>query len=252
MRRRCSAPTGPSRGAPMSCSMPSRSSIAPIRSPRELHSRRRDLVVVLSAVPQRDALRRRAAADRAVHRDVRHIRQLRRARAAVPGRRAAAGRYAAGMESAARARHDARRFPDSRSTARSRSAMPCWAMPAMCRESSRTRRVSTSPRRRNPPAASSVSPTCRSTSPIRSCGARRRCRRLRTRSRRRARLHQTLLDQLGLEAGAQIKIRQGRGEAVLATQVDAGVPPGVVRIAAAHPSTCGLEGLSGPVTVEKA
>ena len=68
----------------------------------------------------------------------------------------------------------------------------------------------------------------------------------------RARLHQTLLDQLGLEAGAQIKIRQGRGEAVLATQVDAGVPPGVVRIAAAHPSTCGLEGLSGPVTVEKA
>jgi len=39
---------------------------------------------------------------------------------------------------------------------------------------------------------------------------------------------------------------------VLATQVDTGVPPGVVRIAAAHPSTCGLEGLSGPVTVEKA
>ncbi len=67
-----------------------------------------------------------------------------------------------------------------------------------------------------------------------------------------ARLHQTLLDQLGLDEGAQIKIRQGRGEAVLATQVDAGVPPGVVRIAAAHPSTCGLEGLSGPVTVERA
>jgi NADH-quinone oxidoreductase subunit G len=67
-----------------------------------------------------------------------------------------------------------------------------------------------------------------------------------------ARLHQTLLDQLGIAEGAQVKIRQGRGEAVLATQVDPGVPPGVVRIAAAHPSTCGLEGLSGPVTVERA
>jgi len=67
-----------------------------------------------------------------------------------------------------------------------------------------------------------------------------------------ARLHQTLLDQLGLTEGAQVKIRQGRGEAVLATQVDPAVPPGVVRIAAAHPSTCGLEGLSGPVTVERA
>jgi NADH-quinone oxidoreductase subunit G len=67
-----------------------------------------------------------------------------------------------------------------------------------------------------------------------------------------ARLNRTLLDQLGLEEGAQIRFRQGRGEAVLATQVDPGVPPGVVRVAAAHPSTCGLEGLSGPVTVEKA
>jgi NADH-quinone oxidoreductase subunit G len=68
----------------------------------------------------------------------------------------------------------------------------------------------------------------------------------------RARVSQTLLDQLGIEAGAQIKIRQGRGEAVLATQLDASVPPGVVRIAAAHPSTCGLEGLSGPITVTRA
>ncbi|HLX29766.1 MAG TPA: NADH-quinone oxidoreductase subunit NuoG [Casimicrobiaceae bacterium] len=67
-----------------------------------------------------------------------------------------------------------------------------------------------------------------------------------------ARVHRTLLDQLGIDEGAQIKVRQGRGEAVLATQIDPGVPPGVVRIAAAHPSTCGLEGLSGPVTVERA
>ncbi|HMA30216.1 MAG TPA: NADH-quinone oxidoreductase subunit G, partial [Casimicrobiaceae bacterium] len=67
-----------------------------------------------------------------------------------------------------------------------------------------------------------------------------------------ARVNRTLLDALGIAEGAQIKIGQGAGEAVLATQVDPGVPPGVVRIAAAHPSTCGLEGLSGPVTVERA
>jgi NADH-quinone oxidoreductase subunit G len=67
-----------------------------------------------------------------------------------------------------------------------------------------------------------------------------------------ARISRTLLDQLGIEEGEQIKVRQGRGEAVLATLVDPGVPPGVVRIAAAHPSTCGLEGLSGPVSVERA
>ena len=68
----------------------------------------------------------------------------------------------------------------------------------------------------------------------------------------RARIGRTLLDQLGIEEGAQIKIRQGRGEAVLATHVDPAVPPGVVAIAAAHPSTCGLEGLSGPISVERA
>jgi len=68
----------------------------------------------------------------------------------------------------------------------------------------------------------------------------------------RARVSRTLLDSLGIDEGAQIKIRQGRGEAVLATQVDPGVPPGVVRIAAAHPSTCGLDGLSGPIEVERA
>ncbi len=34
--------------------------------------------------------------------------------------------------------------------------------------------------------------------------------------------------------------------------VDPAVPAGVIRIAAAHPSTCGLEGLSGPITVERA
>ena len=65
-------------------------------------------------------------------------------------------------------------------------------------------------------------------------------------------MHRSLLDKLGVAEGEQVHLKQGRGEAVLAASVDAGVPPGVIRVAAAHASTCGLEGLSGPVTVEKA
>ena len=67
-----------------------------------------------------------------------------------------------------------------------------------------------------------------------------------------ARMHRALYESLGLDERAQVRVRQGKGEAVLSAVVDAGVPPGVVRIAAAHPSTCGLDGLSGPVTVERA
>jgi NADH-quinone oxidoreductase subunit G len=68
----------------------------------------------------------------------------------------------------------------------------------------------------------------------------------------RARMHRSLYEMLALADGAQVKVRQGRGEAILTAVVDHEVPPGVVRVAAAHPSTCGLEGLSGPVTVERA
>jgi NADH-quinone oxidoreductase subunit G len=67
-----------------------------------------------------------------------------------------------------------------------------------------------------------------------------------------AQMHALTLAQIGVTAGAQVKVRQGKGEAVLKTAADPGVPAGVVRIAAAHPSTCGLEGLSGPITVERA
>jgi NADH-quinone oxidoreductase subunit G len=59
------------------------------------------------------------------------------------------------------------------------------------------------------------------------------------------------LARVGAAAGEQVRVRQGRGEAVLATKEDDGVPDGVVRIAAAHASTCALDGLSGPVSVEK-
>ena len=67
-----------------------------------------------------------------------------------------------------------------------------------------------------------------------------------------ARMHRSLFETLGLAAGAQVKVTQGQGEAVLTAMIDGAVPPGVVRIAAAHASTCGLAGLSGPVSVERA
>jgi NADH-quinone oxidoreductase subunit G len=68
----------------------------------------------------------------------------------------------------------------------------------------------------------------------------------------RARLNALTLAQIGVAEGTQVKVRQGRGEAVLTAIADPGVPAGVVRIAAAHASTCSLDGLSGPVTVERA
>ncbi|MFO1313507.1 MAG: NADH-quinone oxidoreductase subunit NuoG [Burkholderiales bacterium] len=67
-----------------------------------------------------------------------------------------------------------------------------------------------------------------------------------------ARMHHVTLSSLGVAEGGQVRVKQGSGEAVLAAAADPRVPPGVVRIAAAHPSTCNLEGLSGPVTLAKA
>jgi NADH-quinone oxidoreductase subunit G len=66
-----------------------------------------------------------------------------------------------------------------------------------------------------------------------------------------ARMHRSLFDMLGLAEGGQVKVTQGHGEAVLTAVVSAAVPPGVLHVAAAHASTCGLEGLSGPVSVER-
>ena len=66
-----------------------------------------------------------------------------------------------------------------------------------------------------------------------------------------ARMNASVLAQVGVANGAQVRIRQGRGEAVLTAAVDSKVPVGVVRIAAAHASTAGLEGLSGAITVER-
>ncbi len=66
----------------------------------------------------------------------------------------------------------------------------------------------------------------------------------------RARMNALTLQRIGVAEGGTVKVRQGRGEAVLTAQIDAAVPSGVVHIAAAHPSTCGLDGLSGAIVVE--
>jgi len=58
-------------------------------------------------------------------------------------------------------------------------------------------------------------------------------------------MNASVLAQLGIVDGARVKVRQGRGESVLAASADPNVPAGVVRIAAAHVSTCGLEACPG-------
>ena len=65
-----------------------------------------------------------------------------------------------------------------------------------------------------------------------------------------ARMNAAMLTQLGAAAGKRLRIRQGAGETVLASQLDAGVPDGCVRIAAAHPATAGLGAMHGVITVE--
>jgi NADH-quinone oxidoreductase subunit G len=65
-----------------------------------------------------------------------------------------------------------------------------------------------------------------------------------------ARMSALTLERLGVAEGATLRLRQGRGEAMLTARRDETVPTAVVRVAAAHPSTCGLEGLSGPISVE--
>ena len=67
-----------------------------------------------------------------------------------------------------------------------------------------------------------------------------------------ARMSRAFLASLGVKEGGEIRVKQGNGNALLVASVDPAVPDGVVRIAAAHASTCGLDGLTGPVTIERA
>lgn len=67
-----------------------------------------------------------------------------------------------------------------------------------------------------------------------------------------ARMNAATLAQLGLAAGSLVRVKQGRGEAVLAVERDLGVPDGCVRVAAAHPTTSTLGEMFGLISVERA
>ena len=61
----------------------------------------------------------------------------------------------------------------------------------------------------------------------------------------------SLLQQLGLSEGQQIRITQGEGQAILVAARDDTLPANCVRIASAHPSTANLAGMFDPITVER-
>ncbi|HEX6734617.1 MAG TPA: NADH-quinone oxidoreductase subunit NuoG [Azonexus sp.] len=67
-----------------------------------------------------------------------------------------------------------------------------------------------------------------------------------------ARINEQTLGELGLVAGATIRVRQGQGEATLPVKADNGVPAGCVRVAAAHVSTANLGEMFGLISVERA
>jgi len=58
--------------------------------------------------------------------------------------------------------------------------------------------------------------------------------------------------QLGLAAGAQVRVSQGAAQAVLPARLDASLAADTVRVPAGHPATAGLGAMFGAVTVEKA
>jgi NADH-quinone oxidoreductase subunit G len=67
-----------------------------------------------------------------------------------------------------------------------------------------------------------------------------------------ARLSAPTLATLGVTDGAQVRLRQANGEAVLTARVDESVPAGCVRVAAGHASTATLGEMFGAINVERA
>ncbi|HEU4621035.1 MAG TPA: NADH-quinone oxidoreductase subunit NuoG [Burkholderiaceae bacterium] len=64
--------------------------------------------------------------------------------------------------------------------------------------------------------------------------------------------HPSLLERLGLRAGENVRVTQGRASAVLQAAEDATLPVNVVRVAASHPLTAGLGPMFGEVVLERA
>jgi len=65
-------------------------------------------------------------------------------------------------------------------------------------------------------------------------------------------MHPDTLASLGVSSGEMVVVEQPGGSACLPAQADAGVAPGAVWLAAAHPATAGLAAIAGPVSVRKA
>jgi len=65
-------------------------------------------------------------------------------------------------------------------------------------------------------------------------------------------LSSSLAQKLGVTDGTLVQVKQGEGSAILTAGIDQGLPPNVVRLAAAHVSTSTLGAMFGPITVEKA
>jgi NADH-quinone oxidoreductase subunit G len=64
-------------------------------------------------------------------------------------------------------------------------------------------------------------------------------------------LNAASLAKLGLSAGAQVKVVNGAGAALLSVGQDDGLPDGCVRVAGGHPSTINAGPLSGVVQLER-
>jgi NADH-quinone oxidoreductase subunit G len=62
----------------------------------------------------------------------------------------------------------------------------------------------------------------------------------------------SLWTQLGLQAGAKVRVTQGEGSAVLPARLDETLAEGTVRVAAGHQNTAALGAMFGTLTVEKA
>jgi NADH-quinone oxidoreductase subunit G len=62
----------------------------------------------------------------------------------------------------------------------------------------------------------------------------------------------SLWSQLGLQAGARVRVTQGDGTAVLPARLDETLAEGTVRVAAGHQNTAALGAMFGTLTVEKA
>ena len=64
-------------------------------------------------------------------------------------------------------------------------------------------------------------------------------------------LPSALWAQLGLQAGAKVRVTQGDGTAVLAAREDTTLAPNTVRVATGHPSTASLGAMFGALSVDK-